>query len=384
MATLPPDPRLPSGTGGASSSSPPASSVRTFLIHVTDTHYAAPGDVLRLRLRSAPNSSSQLLQNLHAHVIHQKGAQPADRYLWREFCKAVESTATAVAPQGELAVVHTGDITQAGQLPSMRSALQQLAGLTKTTVHAVVGNHDLWPHAFPAFAPSLTGRQHSSVRKLQPELPAEYPAGPRPLSNALELILVNTAVADSLLNTSALGKIEVDTIVRNSPVDPLDFPPKRRLRIVAMHHPIIDFGRGHWRQLQAYLGLSFGMVLIDGQREQSRFDKARVALVLCGHEHAVQGANDRLCCNDRLLQLAAGCPTLHKGKGNEGHPQFSLYMLEEKGNDIHLHWYICRVNGRRWSAETSYVHDGHFWRANGSSDGQILTLLKRKPSGPFP
>jgi len=361
--------------------------MRTFLIHVTDTHYATPGDVLRLQLRNAPNSASPLLQRLHAQVLRQRGAQHADPYLWREFCKAVGSAARIASAEDELAVIHTGDITQAGQLASMQGALHELAAQANAPVHAVVGNHDLWPQAFPAFAASLTGRQHGLVRSL-PELPAAYPAGPKLFNRApyLELVLVNTAVADSLLNTSALGKVEADAISRPSSIGaPLDSPGTRRLRVVAMHHPIIDFGRGHWRQLQTHLGLNFGMVLIDGPRMQTFFDKARVALVLCGHEHAVQGANGRLCCNDRLLQLAAGCPTLHKDKGNEGHPQFSLYMLEEQGAEVHLHWYICRVDVRRWSAETSYVHDGQFWRQNGASDDRILkALAKNKPSGPFP
>lgn len=356
--------------------------MKTFLIHITDTHYAAPGQVLGVQGASHPKLTAQAVLAARNAVWSQKGASAADPTLWVELKKTLEHLAMKLGALGfgqDYAAIHTGDISQAGQLQSMGSAISALKQSARVALPAIVGNHDLWPGEFPLFAPSLTAHQHFHVRHVF-GLPRTYPRGPLALPNNFELLLLNTTVADSLLNTTALGKMEADPGVGVTIIDPLTLPSTSRLRIVAQHHPVIDVGVGLGRQAQTLFGVQLGMGLLEAPDTQQCLANAGVALVLCGHEHR---ATADLSQDRRILQLAAGCPTLAKGHGNPEEPQFSVYLLEDQGPDLYLHRFVCRLFPEQWSEMPSFVHDGKVWNHTQVRDTKTLGQLRGKPLAPF-
>lgn len=379
---------------------------RLILIHVSDTHFALPGEELGLSVAAAAAAGGALTNGLRTAVMKKKGTRPAERRLWQELSNTLQRTTDALQRMGErdVVVVHTGDITQAGQFQSLMQAIQTIESNAKPfDVYAVVGNHDLWPSEFPALAPSKTAHQFGHVRSMTCVPSASItlvPLGSRPTA---ELFLCSTAVADSLMNSVALGRFEPAAGHLPRPSQPPNTPPRgltadllTGLRIAALHHPIIDAGSGRWRDVQRQVGWNAGMVLMDANEVQTDLVDADILLALCGHEHAPAPLDKRLCCDDRLLQLTAGCPTLWEKQGNEAPPQLSLYVIEKRRDRRHagqgawltLDSYICRLEPERWSAEASYHHDGAKWFVPSSPQRSLPSLLDgrflgKKSNPPF-
>jgi 3',5'-cyclic AMP phosphodiesterase CpdA len=328
-----------------------------------------------------------LLSGVRHAILQHHGARAAERTLWRELLDTLTRTVDELplVEDDELALIHTGDITQAGQIQSLHVALSELGErVGGKQLLAVPGNHDLWPEDFPPFSPGKTAHQFARIRNV-PGLPSESPWGPIRLRSTLELLLFNSAVADSMLNTFALGKIqeELASGPHFTTRDPMSHPPAARLRGVVVHHPIVDFAQRDTRAIQQAIGVNVGMVLLDAPSVQQQFERSSVALVFCGHEHEVPGSPKRLHGQDTLLQLCAGSPTLWPGFGNFSEPQFSLYVLEEEGAGVKLSWYVCRLHPARWSCETAYRHAHGKWQADGRSV-LLPSLVGKKARAPHP
>jgi hypothetical protein len=369
-----------------------------FIIHISDTHFAL--DTEQLNLRSTHKTTHKtplegLVNQLRLWTFKQNGTRAHEPSLWQELLGTLRHTADGLRGR-EGAVIHTGDITQAGQLESLEQALEAIKGDTHPfPLHAIVGNHDLWPRDFPGFSPTKTAEQFSHIRNMKcmqdsPQVGVPLGRGP-----SAELYLGCSAVADSLMNSVALGKLEPEEGHLPPPLKPRrQSPPPAglssvlltNLRIAALHHPIIDSGGSRWRAAQAGLGLSLGMVLQDAPQVQALLDQRGVRLVLCGHEHARAPRDKRLCCDDRLLQLTAGCPTLYQSKGNGASPQFSLYIIDECAGQVPwltLDSYVCRLEPRRWSFDASYQHDGKRWHVSAGAHHALPGALAQKQMAPF-
>jgi hypothetical protein len=345
---------------------------RYFLIHVSDTHYAAAGEDLGYGIAKSAAAGFSSAATTKANVIKNHGARAANSRLWDELLRAVEDITTDLSARSEsFSVLHAGDVTQAGQLGSMSYALRELKTRAQgRELFVVPGNHDLWPSDFPAVAPSRTGVQFLKIRDV-PEMPAKYPDGPHQLGGMLECFLLNSAIPDSMLNSFAWGKVEPESGQSASPstLGPLARPRATRLRSVLIHHPITvpPAPASTANPTSRTSAPPVAGTLLDGPALLQQLVGHEVALVFCGHEHALSNPHARLYCGDRLLQLSAGCPTLWQGYGNHDEPQLSLYQLEQDDCGVTLSWLVCGLSPRRWIAQPSYCHDGTRWLACGPS-----------------
>jgi predicted phosphodiesterase len=369
---------------------------RLILFHISDTHFALDRDKLGLKFTTTPGASGVVWNGIRSVVMKQKGTRAAAQSLWDDLLATMERTIDALqTAREEIAVLHTGDITQAGQTDSLQDALEEIRKRAKPfPLHAIVGNHDLWPGEFPALAPSKTAHQLDHVRNID-ALPEHTQTlvnlgrGGDPLA---ELFLCCTAIADSLMNSLALGQFEPAgghvppprKSRRTSPARGIAAVNLSRVRMAALHHPVVDGSSARWRKLQQLAGLNAGMVLLDAAKVQKELCSHDIPIVLCGHEHET---DIRLCNGNRLLQLTAGCPTLWRGKGNQGEPEFSLYQFEEhEGREqwLTVDAYVCHLLPARWSAKGTYLYDGNVWAATPQPRGALLGLLGQKPPPPFP
>jgi hypothetical protein len=364
-----------------------------YVVHVSDTHFALPTEDLRWKLAFNPACWGKrgivpAIQLARVAVIKADGCAPHDRWLWTEFLRELGQLAPMIASAGapETLFIHTGDVTQAGQRTSLSAALGGLSSALGQDPKVVSGNHDLWPEDFPPCAASRTSLQCGLMRDCG-SFPRSYPdrcasiRGAR--SGLLELHLLNSAIPDSLLNAVGLGKIEqemhggaavsqLSMLARMNQVD--------TLRAVAVHHPVLDIGPS-WRRAAAHvLGLSPAMALLDGADACSDLVSAHVGLVLCGHEHTGRATLDP---SSRILQLAAGCPTLHRGTGNDDDPQFSLYVLRGFGQGLFLDRFVCLLAPARWQTAERFQYDGATWSLVGKA-APPASLTQRKPPAPFP
>lgn len=338
------------------------------IVHVSDTHFAAKADAQRFQLqlsRKAPASDlGRLAHAARNVVIASDGCTAHEPRLFKSMLDELERLSRSDSPPD--AVVHSGDITQAGQLGSLEGALDAIRRhIGKAELLAIPGNHDVWPEDFPAFAPARTALQHARIRMCG-LLPSRY--GHRCSPGALlEWLLLDSAVADALLNTTALGSMDMDlgsTLHWCPQIDP-SAGGQTRLRAAVMHHPPADLqgpSTKWWRKLQASSPISGGMVLLDAASARSELVNHGVSLVMCGHEH--QPPSDpalSLQEDARLLVLQAGCPSLQLGAGNHDDPQISIYDIEENGSDVELSWFIGRLSPMRWTSFARYRHDGARW-----------------------
>jgi 3',5'-cyclic AMP phosphodiesterase CpdA len=265
-------------------------------------------------------------------------------------------------------VIHSGDVTQAGQLGSLKPALEAIRrAAPQARLHAIPGNHDVWPEDFPSFAADRTSLQLQRIRQ-SGELPRTFADHHNP-GGLLDWVLLDSTAPDALLNTSALGSVDVELGPAFSWQRQLTPPPTRAGKLLAavMHHPPEDLhgnGTSWWRIVQRQMQASVGMLLLNAPAVRSELISHNVSIVLCGHDH--QPPTDpaaALVEGGRLLVLQAGCPTLDRGFGNNDDPQFSLYDVVEKGGDeIDLYWATNRFTTRGWAPAAHYRFNGHVWR----------------------
>lgn len=170
--------------------------------------------------------------------------------------------------------------------------------------------------------------------------------------------MFDSTVPDTMLNITALGRVDAELAVANYVLELDQVPPLRGVfRGGVMHHPPADIataGQSWWRTVQQQLPLAPGMVLLDSPAVRQRLFDQYIAFVLCGHEHAPpQTAEDALVDDGRLLILQSGCPSLVRGAGNNDDPQFSVFEVDCFGSPT-IHWFICRLDYLRWEAFGSF------------------------------
>jgi 3',5'-cyclic AMP phosphodiesterase CpdA len=355
------------------------------LIHLSDTHFALPHEQLSvpgLLRRPLPVGGflGGVFKLVRRLVVSNHAAQPAEQALVRAMHSAITTTATILrAAMGtaepeldDAAIVHTGDLTQAGQIESMKVALDAFSASGKgLPFYGQIGNHDMWPANFPPFAPERIPQQHQWTRGLRSNaqtvtLPARYPAidslGP---ASEVQLVRLNSVLGDSLPNTVAWGAVADE----HDPSQPIgtsssqfnDIPVSSRnvrLRAAMMHHPPFSLHTGiiaaasHIMVSPAWCGL------IDGARVQAELLRRGVNLVLCGHEH--QRSAQRIFADSRILQLATGSPAFRKGRGNHDVPHFSLHWIDVLDDAVYVWWCVCvlaSVGGPSWGVEGVYKLD---------------------------
>jgi len=355
-----------------------------FVVHVSDTHFAFDNEkLLASTLVSAPQLPlAPFFQKLRASVIRSHGCACAEARLWSEMLAELKRIGTAI--EDDMFALHTGDVTQAGQMASLVGALDEITQALGNKVFAIAGNHDQWPEDFPPCRPNLTAAQYARLRQcaaLANPIPTWHPLATSP---SVDVMFLNSAVADSLPNALALGKLE-DEVLAGQLVPQLGpaWPGSSPLRAVALHHPVIDFGQGVARRTQAYKGWQLAMVLQDRAAVWASLLKHEVGLVFCGHEHLVPGGGHHVDPTGRVLQLAAGCPTLVNGAGNHDEPQFALYQLDQDGGDVVLTWYVCRLDPVRWAEEARYRYSGKRWSVESPSTGLPAFVSGQKARAPL-
>jgi 3',5'-cyclic AMP phosphodiesterase CpdA len=363
------------------------------IVHVTDTHYATKQDNIHFHLsRGGPSSSGLLGQFVSAArsvVVSQNGCARAEHQLWQLLLTEIASEAQA-ASSDEFVVVHTGDVTQAGQLRSLLRAHQELRQASGPSYFSVPGNHDLWPHDFPLFAPARTATQARAIRECRC-FPSNYPVTQVVQAGGLsvEFVLLDSTIPDSIMNTCALGALghEFDAVQQSMHEQLARLPPpQHHLRVAVIHHPVADLPtQGRWRSVQQQLGVHFAMVLLDAAKVRADLLKAGVSVVLCGHEHQLpKQPQDALIENSQLLLLQAGCPTLSQLLGNAD-PHFCRYDLQSMTQGIELTWRVRHLDPVCWSDFGRFIYSSGTWTTlpprsaptSGSGSG-------RRARAPFP
>jgi len=355
---------------------------KVHLVHITDTHYATVAENIQIATtRSMLDLGWSLGSIARGCLLKRHGVARAElRTLWPALLAQLTVLTRYLASQGSLAVVHSGDITQAGQSDSLQVAVSELSGATRDAgdLHVLPGNHDVWPRDFPAFAPARTSLQARFTRSV-PGLPKQFPHHVN-VGNVVDLVMLDSAVPDTMLNTSALGRVDAE-LDGNVFVDQLSSVPRKQvqLRGAVMHHPPADLsskGQSWWRAVQQSLPIGVGMVLLDAAQFRSRLQGCDVAFVLCGHEHAPPATpEDALVHDGHLLILQAGCPSLVHGAGNNDDPQFSMYELDFYTGRPKLHWYICHLEPLRWESFGSFEWDATTRTWSTLRPGPVPSLL---------
>lgn len=333
-----------------------------YIVHVTDTHYANDAeDIQASTTRKSQYQTSSIVQRARRLVLSRHGCARAElNTLWPTFIDQLGAFTNHMVVTGtEMITVHSGDITQAGQPQSLHDALGQIAQATSPCgLHALTGNHDVWPRDFPAFSPARTSLQARYTRSLRP-LPTQFPH--HVPTSTVDIVMFDSTVPDTMLNITALGRVDAELSAADFvlEVDQVQ-APRGNFRGAVMHHPPADIataGQSWWRSVQQQVGFAPGMVLLDSQQLRQRLFDQHIAFVLCGHEHAPPHTSDDAIADDgRLLILQSGCPTLVRGAGNNADPQFSVFELDCFGSPT-IHWYICRLDYLRWEAFGSFEWD---------------------------
>jgi hypothetical protein len=119
--------------------------------------------------------------SLRQLILTRKGCGHSATHLWHELNRALVMTEQALGaePGATTVFLHTGDLSQAGQIDSMRTVLNRLRSVNYTSRNsgpnlAIPGNHDLWPGDFPVFSVSRTVMQFQQVRDTN-NLPTVFP-----------------------------------------------------------------------------------------------------------------------------------------------------------------------------------------------------------------
>lgn len=360
------------------------------IVHLTDTHYARPGDDVRFKLvRQVPGGLGPfgpIVKQLRSHVLGRDGARHAEGVLWQRMLAEIR----AMSSSADQVIVHTGDLTQAGQIDSLRDAHAELQSVARLHLFLVPGNHDLWPNDFPPCSASRTCLQSRVVRSLGC-FPPSYP-DVRSIQIAkltVEFVLLDSTIPDSLLNTVALGALS-DEVMGGAVREQISHlaPRKARLRVALVHHPVADLpSTSLWRSIQSKVGMSVAMVMLDSAKVRQDLLQKEISVVLCGHEHQPpRTPGDALLEGGHLLQLQAGCPTLYKHFGNSDTPQFSRYDLYERPNgDVELSWMTCELDPvPQWRLFGRYWHDGQIWHLVPPSGPPSSSNRRSKARPPFP
>lgn len=362
----------------------------TWIIHLSDTHFALPGeDIQRPSVGSgligirgfAPRMRARVLARIRKALISHHGARAAERALWQDLLDAVSQFSLALKGQ-PWALVHTGDVTQAGQIKSFQVAMERLRRCASgATSHVIPGNHDVWPGDFPAMDPSRTAVQSRHAREI---LGVPAYASHQSLADPIDLVLLDTSIPDSLLNSVALGRLVDETH------GPQLRPRQGQALVLALqHHPPAELPSvanrdAWWRHAQQLMGMPTAMVLLDDARVRQELVRAGVAGVLCGHEHrAPLSLDNAIVENGTLLVMQSGCPTLESGFGNHDAPQFSAYCVEAGDDVITLHWFICYLHPFRWRHFGSVDRAGSVWRPS-TRPPAAWPLAGYKSRAPFP
>jgi len=281
-------------------------------------------------------------------------------------------------------LLHTGDLTQGGQEMSMNDELRAFAACSGDFA-AIPGNHDLWPGDFPIFSASRTHLQFQRVRGTAP-LPAAFPhlvKYDRP-DGVISLWLLNSALSDSWPNSLALGKVEHEHMNGgwHDQVQTITTATGSRLKMVALHHPIVPFGDSVGTSVSPVTG-PVAHVLMDARRTEHALLRAGVAVVLCGHEHRSTDPQEAIVSGGKLLQLPVGSPTL-RGRGPaEAH--LSLYCINLQ-RSIEITWATYYVETPRWSLRATFEYDGATWARLPRPDSGAIpgAVIGHKPPAPFP
>lgn len=360
------------------------------IVHASDTHFALPEEHLDRRQLQQPlpfgGVLGPALEQMRALVLKDSAAQPAEETHYRRFLEAIKEVAAELAAEAKETslrafLIHTGDMTQGGQPESMSRAIVQISeAFSPHESLFQVGNHDVWPSAFPPFAPEHTPRQHAWVRDLGQRLggrtlPSQYP-GVDVLSSppaTLEFVRFNTVLADSLPNAFAYGRLGAEVTDQGIQAPSVDQiatltshnRAEARLRIAAAHHPIFLFNNGFWNKIAGAVLAPAPCGLLQAKEAQKVIVDLGFNLVLCGHEHAVP--RQVLFADSRVLQLAAGSPSFAKGLGNSSEPHFGLYWLDICPDEVHLQWFTCTIDPLDepdWVHRQGYVFDSasQVWR----------------------
>lgn len=350
------------------------------ILHISDTHLALSGERLSLpalahRRLPVTGVVGAALRQIRRAVIAADAAQSAESPLQAALLQALTTTGQElVAAQhpsrGELdgaALIHTGDLTQAGQICSMQDAMELLSRSAGIPAFFQIGNHDAWPQDFPPFAAERVVLQHQWIRGLRSgsgnELPHTYPAiNMLDVEGTIELIRLNSVLADSFPNTLALGSVapELGTAVQAGHASDQfaqlsSRTPSTALRIVAMHHPPYPLNTGFWTSTWSRLMSPQPCGLLEGPVVQNQLLRNMVNLVLCGHEHS--RSSQQIMAGGRILQLAVGSPSFRQTAGNHDVPHFSLYWFDIVDTKVVLWWMLCMLDVQvdaRWSLQAVF------------------------------
>ena len=209
------------------------------IAHVSDTHFATAADAAAMKprlVRAAPHFA-RLFTTARDAIVAAHGCNSQEPRLFKLLTNELRRLASSDIRPGF--VVHTGDISQAGQLGSIDAALTAIKKAADVDVLAIAGNHDVWPEDFPAFAPSRTPLQVERLRRSGLVPPRYCHVHPR---QGIELLLLESASADALLNITALGSVDADldhsfAYRPQLPPQPAQQAP---IRAAVMHHPPQD------------------------------------------------------------------------------------------------------------------------------------------------
>ncbi len=302
------------------------------VIHVSDTHYgSAPAVKTVGSYARAATWRFLVAKGLSAC----KGAQGHDPLARKGMLSAIYGISRQQDVDG-LELVHSGDLTAAGDLDGLKRELDDFAStIGRPELDTVtLGNHDLWPGQFPAIAPEDTAAHAPVVKRLLPgrdDFP-KFCGLWRANDLVVQFYALDTCIVDSYWNWRACGKLcdiyfgtrrlrqlealarlisRVDQSCRSS-ATPIR-GHARAIRVAVLHHPIIDF-HGHNRMPLT------PMALIDRGADRELSDLG-FRLVLCGHEHV---SRPNSIDAGPLLQISVGTPT-HKG---DPHQHFTVFHLK--------------------------------------------------------
>ncbi len=303
---------------------------RLFILHVSDTHYARPGEtlcsLLRAQTRTEETPAAAFQVAARYFISQMKGAAHHFAKYRRDYLDRVSQVVQIL--QGEcITILHSGDVSQAGQISSIVEELSELQKAAGDGIEmiAVPGNHDLWPMDLPVLRPTHTALQYSRIRNLG-FFPSQYPklfTLSTPV-NRIHLWALDSPIADSVPNMFAVGSVEDNRISDVGVVD--DSGPYIG---TVSHHPLRPVDPKLARRLAQHLRFPV-LNMLGATALCDVLVKQGVIVHFCGHEHRRPARPDDMPIHDnKILQLAAGTPTIGSSTRTSSStiPQFSLYSV---------------------------------------------------------
>jgi 3',5'-cyclic AMP phosphodiesterase CpdA len=367
---------------------------RSLIVHLTDTHFATTREALdpSRTVVNAAGPAAALLNTIYRRIRTDDAAGRHHPILLQGMFRFLGRVRSVPTDWGRVAVVHTGDVTQAGQLAGMASLLGQVENVTGLQPLVIAGNHDLWPSEFPIFAGSETHLQFTALRQRR-EFARTHPDA-KALGTGVQLLRLNSPVPDGLENALAVGRLTDEwdpaqgrRVPQLAALKAL-LDPDMALRVALIHHPVCELGTTY-RPVHDRVREWTGPIAFDLRERDdvaANLDAVGVQLVLCGHEHRVP--TKVLHRNDRLLQLAGGTPCMwvEEKEQSLARPSLSIYGIAVEGpKAIHLGWLVYHVDSGTFSGRGTYSYDGKKWNFREFDESLFPPgfIDRPRPSRPF-